>query len=266
MFVTKTTVAVLATKIEQPTESDIKRSIWWYTPVDGKVLFLENLDQQSHLWYIERLVDFYYRNKSKIADLIKNSHISLFLLAHQTLITQLGYDFQDQKSVKVYHKLRDTYGKTWNWEKLSHFRWIRYTVNWYTYVKWWRYSSVQSNNFSYNKDILLKLQISFPITRSIQWVDNSNFYEINLSKWTTLCNKSFLRYKKQLGEFEKEFKKHFDRIQTSIAPWKEIHLLMNVAAPFAFIIGQNLHSSGPTVHLYEEHSQEYIKIFSLKRI
>ncbi len=135
VFVTKTTVAVLATKIEQPTESDVRRSVGFFIPVVSRVCFTENLDLPTNLGYIERIVDFYYRNKSKIADLIKNSHISLFLLAHQSIITQLGYDFQDQKSVKLYHKLRDTYGKTWNWEKLSHFRWIKYATNWYRYIR-----------------------------------------------------------------------------------------------------------------------------------
>ena len=46
-------------------------------------------------------------------DLQENKHISLFLLAHQSIIAKLGYDLQDQKTVKLYHKLRDTYGNAW---------------------------------------------------------------------------------------------------------------------------------------------------------
>lgn len=70
---------------------------------------IQNLDLPTNFPYIERIQDFYYRNKSKISDLQADRNISLFLLAHQSIIGKLGYDLQDQKTVTLYHKLRDTY-------------------------------------------------------------------------------------------------------------------------------------------------------------
>ena len=196
----------------------------------------------------------------------------MFLLAHQSIIAKLGYDLQDQKTVKLYHKLRDTYGNAWWWENFwtykSFFRflWINYLKNWYLYIRGWNYTISAPNSLDYTKDVILKIQTSFPITSTIDGVDNANSYTMNLEKWGSIWNKHFLRRTSQIKEFEAEFKKSFNLIDGNMTNGVKVHLLMNVPAPFAFVIWSSIHSSSRSaVVLYEERNGKYLETFTLNK-
>lgn len=265
-FLRKTTVAIFATKIDKPSDNDIKRWLWFLRNESWRIHLIENLDTQNNVEYIGRLKDFYYRFQSKISDLLEANHISLFLLAHQSLITRLWFDFQDQKSISIYHKIRDTYWVEWSWEKWYHFRLIRLLSGWKNHVFWWKTNIRRSSTLDFNKDLVLRLQISFPISSTLGGVDQNNFIEINLEKNGIIGNKSYLRYEYQIREFEKFFKNFWREIDSNfLISWKDIHIIMNVPAPFAFIIWKNIHSVWPTVHLYEETNGAYQKVFTLKK-
>lgn len=265
VFLIKTNVAILATKIDKPSDKDIKRWLGLLRKELCKIKLIENLDIQNHLGYAERLKNFYMRYESKISDLLESDNISLFLLAHQSIITKLGFDFQDQKSISLYHKIRDTYWSEWAWEKWYHFK-PNNIINWKKYVYGWELVTKKSSAIDFNKDLILRIQVSFPINSVINGIDQNNFIEINLEKDWVVGNKSYLRFRSQMTEFERYFKNVWKEIDSKmLASGKDIHIIMNVPAPFAFIIWRNIHSTWPIVHLYEEKNGIYEKIFTLKK-
>ena len=83
IYLTRTTVSVLATKVEIPDEISIKQALGFHKEIN-RVRFVQNLDLPNHQDYEARIADFYHCNQSKISDLQENKHISLFLLAHQS--------------------------------------------------------------------------------------------------------------------------------------------------------------------------------------
>lgn len=264
VFLSKTTVLILATKIDKPDDIDIKKSLWILNKENDRIKIIKNLDEENWFDLFERVKNYYNNIISKIDDLKEKKHISIFLLAHQSFISKIWYDFQDQKNIKLYHKLRDTYWNSWSWEKWYHFRLIKYYKNWKEYIKDWKYIVKKSDDFDWNKDIILKIQISFKINSTIEGIELNNIFELNLEKDNIIWNKSFLRRYYQINDFEKEFKKHLKEIEDKIWRWKIIHILMNVPAPFAFIIWRNIHiSNSSKIKLYEEKWWFYKETFNI---
>ena len=65
IYLTRTTVSVLATKVEIPDEISIKQALGFHKEIN-RVRFVQNLDLPNHQDYEARIADFYHCNQSKI--------------------------------------------------------------------------------------------------------------------------------------------------------------------------------------------------------
>lgn len=176
-------------------------------------------DRDAHFWEMERTnLASHMADVDRKLKLENIKHISLFAIAPQPLLIDLGVHLSDITDVDVYQLHREP--KTWEWQEdveLQQYKLIE---------------PIDATGLA-----VLNLSLSADI-------DNSRIHEAigeNISIWTLTVDNShndMLRSKEQLSEFRKTLRQLFNKIKLAHGQDATLHIFPAVPAAIAVEVGR----------------------------
>ena len=185
--------------------------------------------QRKIKWYFEEGID-----EEKI------KHLSVFAIGPMPLLMFLGKCIGDTVPADLYqsHRNIDDTNQTWSWPKEEQDRETRYIVN-----------PLRINKKGQNVVIVLSLSGKIDSGR-YERLESEGFsiYEITIEEPSIY----FLKSRKQLGGFSREYRKLLNEIQSTHGDSCQISIIPAVPAPIAVECGRVLlPKSDPEIFVYE---------------
>ena len=215
-------------------------------PADEKEISIAKSDFDGHnnieYWQafagdIRRKIKWYF---DEGVDGRKIKHLSVFAIGPMPLLMFLGRCIGDTVSVDLYQRHRriaDT-NHIWSWPKEEQDTETHYVVN-----------PLHINKDSRNVAIVLSLSGKIPNERYAKLVsENFSVYEITIEN----PSPHFLKSRKQLEGFSREYRKLLNDLQATYGDSCEISIIPAVPAPIAVECGRVLlPKSDPEIFVYE---------------
>ena len=223
----------------KPSFEEIKKTLWrrkmqeWYI-------------EMNYVWAVGNSEDIknYCKQYDCDVDNLKRNyrHISLFAVTEMPILVRIWSVLARSSILSLFRKTRLPVENQWKRKKSS------------LVTKISKYFIKQSSDFTASIDPNITLWDTVNLVIECSFTIDSNVVpQINVCKLSTQEPTQYnLEYKSQLVDFEVEVKKIQKILDSKIWAWGTINLFLAVPAPFAVVIGQNIHVNWPKYNIYDK--------------